>query len=258
MKRQPKLLSPPASQSGFTIIESLLAIIIVSLLMLAITPVIVLSVATRVQARRVELGSQAARAYIDGVRSGKIPPPAHKVTLGDVNVAGNGDKTFDPKRLQQFAKTSAPPPTAITNCTATNLNDVRYPFYCRNNLTLSLYCVDFDGDGSCTNKSSKDLIVQAFRSTQANPSAPAQPLDPTDDGSKGYLLGVRVYRADSFDGILTLQTTKDRQGQAMNKVATYTGGGGDRVGPLTEMTTEIRGTSTQYKVLCDRLGGCSR
>jgi type II secretory pathway pseudopilin PulG len=42
--------------------------------MVGIAPVLVLSVATRVQARRVELGTQAARTYIDGVRSGKNYP----------------------------------------------------------------------------------------------------------------------------------------------------------------------------------------
>src|SRR6476646_10172642 len=76
--KQPVL---PSSQSGFTIIESLLAILVVSLLMTAISPVIVLSVATRVQAKRVEAGTQAAKTYIDGVRSGVIDPPNAIVTI---------------------------------------------------------------------------------------------------------------------------------------------------------------------------------
>lgn len=62
-------------QSGFTIVESLMAIVVVGILMTVVAPVIALSVATRVQARRVELATQAARNYIDGVKSGAIAPP---------------------------------------------------------------------------------------------------------------------------------------------------------------------------------------
>ena len=53
---------------GYTIIESLVAMIVVSVLMIAIAPVMAFSVATRVQARRMELATQAARAYIDALR----------------------------------------------------------------------------------------------------------------------------------------------------------------------------------------------
>ena len=58
--------------SGYTIIESLVAMVVVSVLMIAIAPVMAFSVATRVQARRVELATQAARAYIDALRTGSI------------------------------------------------------------------------------------------------------------------------------------------------------------------------------------------
>ncbi|MEG5067345.1 prepilin-type N-terminal cleavage/methylation domain-containing protein [Microcoleus sp. B3-A4] len=57
---------------GYTIIESLVAMIVVSVLMIAIAPVMAFSVATRVQARRMELATQAARAYIDALRTGAI------------------------------------------------------------------------------------------------------------------------------------------------------------------------------------------
>jgi prepilin-type N-terminal cleavage/methylation domain-containing protein len=59
---------------GYTIIESLVAMIVVSVLMIAIAPVMAFSVATRVQARRIELASQAATAYINALRVGAIKP----------------------------------------------------------------------------------------------------------------------------------------------------------------------------------------
>ncbi|NES68106.1 MAG: type II secretion system protein, partial [Okeania sp. SIO2D1] len=62
--------------AGYTIMEGLVAMIMVAFLMSAVAPVIALSVGTRVQARRVELATQAARSYIDGLRAGSIPAPA--------------------------------------------------------------------------------------------------------------------------------------------------------------------------------------
>jgi type II secretory pathway pseudopilin PulG len=248
MKHQLKRLSLPSTQSGFTIIESLLAILIVTALLVAIAPVITLSVATRLQARRVEQGTQAARTYIDGVRSGKVDPPTHVRVLNEV-VSPLGNRRFDPKR-ERFSNTPAPPSITIANCRSAILPN--FP-YCRNQPNLSLYCADFDGDGACKNSSTTDLIVQAFRSG----------IDATDDGSKGYLLGVRVYRAAAFNGGTDFQTTKERVEDGGKKVATNTGGTGDYRAPLVEMTTEVQSKPNdqaapekQYEDFCDRLGGC--
>lgn len=251
MKPQPKRLSPPSTQSGFTIIESLLAILIVTALLVGIAPVITLSVATRLQARRVEQGTQAARTYIDGVRSRKIDPPAHLRPLAEVEpVPGTGKERFVP-RIGAFSAINAPGRgiANVFNCEAAT--------YCRNQTNLSLYCADFDGSGACENTSVSDLIVQAFRSTIAAPGNPTVALDPNDNGSKGFLLGVRVYRAAAFNGETEpLLTTQDTGGK---KVATNTAGTGSMRLPLVEMTTEVGGTTdSPYSGLCQRLGGCKQ
>jgi prepilin-type N-terminal cleavage/methylation domain-containing protein len=116
------------NQSGFTIIESLVAIIVVAILMTAISPVIVLSTATRLQSRRVELATQAAKAYIDGITAGNIQAPTGTVPKG------------------QSLNTFAVPKQS-------DLKD--------------LYCFDVDG-GKCGENiqgklSNKDLRVQGFR-----------------------------------------------------------------------------------------------
>lgn len=150
-----------SNESGFTIIESLMAIIVVSILLAAIAPVIVLSVATRVQARRVELATDAARSYVDGIKSGTIIPPSISSTeLKEVNAPTVGSLTCSP------ASTTYP--------------------YCSVPAT-NLYCVDRDG-GGCTLNSANDLIVQAF-SYNPNTTAP----------ENGYQLGLRVYRASGFN-----------------------------------------------------------
>ena len=218
--RKKKQLSPQSSQSGFTIIESLMAIVVVGALMTAIAPVIVLSVATRVQARRVEIASQAARAYIDGIRSGAIAPP---------------NTTVLPTTSQYFLNSvNAPTSSGSLTCTASTAD---YP-YCQNTSTLSLYCFDLDG-GGCNSTSPKDITIQVFRSSVTSAS---------NDFQKGYRLGLRVYRANAFSDSTPL--TKGTQ------QATFTAGLGNRKAPLVEMTTEISTEQTRFRDMCDRLGGC--
>jgi len=122
---------PESPESGFTIIESLIAIIVVTILMVGLSPLIVLGVANRVQARRVEQASEAARAYIDGVRSGAIDHPGITSTKLDAVAA---------------------PTAASLSCSANAYN---------NSTTRQLYCIDVDGDGWSQNEPG-DLVVQAF------------------------------------------------------------------------------------------------
>jgi len=156
-----------SQQDGFTIIESLMAIIVVSILMIAIAPAIALSVANRVQARRIEFGTQAARAYIDGVRSQVVTAP------------------LDTTSMTPNAPTSA---TSLS-CSANS--------YCTSTATsttpTNLYCIDGNADGNCTNTQPRDMIIQAFRFNGNNTTA-----------TTGYSLGVRIYRADAFSDTTAL------------------------------------------------------
>ncbi len=221
-----------SSQSGFTLIESLMAVVMVSVLMTALSPVIVLSVATRVQARRVELATQAARAYIDGVRTGTIAAPSNTITLNEVS-----KNTFVSQR-SVFAQASVPTSTGSSPCPTTAGNQ-----YCQNSsaTTPSLYCIDIDGNG-CGSTSYKNLVVQAFRSV--NPTS--------TDQNQGYILGVRVYRLDAFSDSSSLKNTY----MTNNQQATFMGSLGDRKAPLLEMTTEIAMSQTNYGYFCSRFGGC--
>jgi prepilin-type N-terminal cleavage/methylation domain-containing protein len=223
-KKKQVLLS---NDSGFTIIESLMAIIVVSILLIGIAPVIVLSVGTRVQAKRVELASDAARSYVDAVRSATIiPPPITKKA---------SDETTDP-----------PPPDAPTGTLTCNKSSD----YCSSPTTpstSSFYCVNGDSTEGCQNNSLKDMVVQGYgynsRSTNAE---------------NGYKLGVRVYRADAFkpDIILKALKDKDKNGAAIQKQKTF---GVNIVSkekeqaPLIEFTTEVTSKATSFSDLCSRL-----
>ncbi len=101
-KRQQQQNLSQSRDGGYTIIESLVAMIVVSVLMIAIAPVMAFSVATRVQARRVELATQAARTYIDALRTGAIQKtgsiPGFPIAAPDNDLVGarvpNKDETY--------------------------------------------------------------------------------------------------------------------------------------------------------------------
>lgn len=160
----------PSSQSGYTILESLMAIVVVTVLMVAVAPLLAFSFATRVQAKRVELGSKAANTYIDAVRSGAVTP-----TL----------------------TTQTDPPTSAGSLTCDAGQVCTSP--------VGLYCVDNDSDGKCTlpnyptpGKGLMDMIVQGVA---INKFKDAKLED-------GYQLIVRVYRSDAFKDSSPLQQGK--------------------------------------------------
>ena len=161
MKRQPQQNLSQSRDGGYTIIESLVAMIVVSVLMIAIAPVMAFSVATRVQARRTELATQAARTYIDALRAGAIASPK----------PGPAGKGF-PSSVTSANVSAATAPTGGID---------------------SLYCLDMDGDQKCLSSSNKDFVVQGAWRNPANLT--------TDPTTTGYELMVRVYRADSFAGV---------------------------------------------------------
>lgn len=165
-KRQQQQNLSQSRDGGYTIIESLVAMIVVSVLMIAIAPVMAFSVATRVQARRVELATQAARTYIDALRTGAIVGP-------QPGPAGQG---FPSPFTGSVNQTNPPVPTASTN--------------------PNLYCVDLDGQKCAprSNISNRAFYVQGAWQNTSNPA------DPT---TTGYPLLVRVYRGDAAFGSLT-------------------------------------------------------
>lgn len=217
----PHQLQESSSQSGFTIIESLVAVLVVSILLVAIAPVLVISTATRVQARRIELATGAAQAFIDAIKSKTILDPAITVTLT--------------------------PATSTTKlATATTSSDLQRYLLEANapSNSTSLYCFNKNGSIGNPGCTSNLFYIQAIRFALTNTNP---------DRGEGYRLGIRVYRSDAEFG--SLKKTSDDSGK-QKAAATFTGGLGDRKAPLVEITTEIVRGQPSYSSLCDRLGGC--
>lgn len=77
-KLQPKILS--ASDSGFTIIEVLVGVVFITILLAAISPVLVMSTAVRVQSKGMEKAVQAAETFINDVSNNSISAPTFLIT----------------------------------------------------------------------------------------------------------------------------------------------------------------------------------
>lgn len=211
-----KVILQESDESGYTIIESLVAMIVVAVLMSAIAPVIALSVGTRVQAKRVELASKAAKSYIDWVRSdiqANTPPSYIGVDLDDAPAPTSGSLDCNDNPY-----CTSPPQT-----------------------NSSLFCVNGDDTPGCSTESLTDMIVQGVRRY--------------GNISEGYVLGVRVYRADAFKET----TLCGPQTQSCpTEQSTITNAIGNRRLPVLQLTTEIAPTQNSFENLCDRLqGGCN-
>ena len=198
-----------------------MAIVVASVMLALVGPVIAFSVGTRVQAKRVELSAQAGKTYIDAVKSNIVTDKLGVVTR--------------PTPKTTALQSVAAPNTGTLDCIAGKLcTTPTSPDY-------QLYCVDFDGDGTCTTNSVTDMIVQG---------AAYQPTVTSADS--GYSLGVRVYRANSFAADITLTEPKNNQGIKSNSLVTNALG--DRKLPLAQMTTEVSPTGTSsFNDLKDRL-----
>lgn len=210
-------------QAGFSLLEAIMAVLVVSILMAAILSMSVLITASRVQARRVDLATQAARSYVDGVRSGVI----------DIINAPSGLSTFPFKgamqanRNQYFSDVAAP-----TSATAANL------------FKIPGVKVDTNGEGFSLDDPD-DLVIQPMRSGGDDSSTLSK---------QGFYMEVRVYRADAFTGSSGSESVKSGitllQGPDANNSATcfsgsrvFTSTNGSQTCPLVIMKVDVYPTS---------------
>jgi type II secretory pathway pseudopilin PulG len=219
IKRQHSQSSSHKSQeAGYTIIESLVAMIVVSVLMIAIAPVMAFSVATRIQAKRIEMATQAGKTYIEALRSGALKQ-------------GGPPEGFPAPSKTAAKLEDNPAPTDF---------DV-------------LYCIDIDKKNPsqeiCERESNQDFVVQGYYFNNLPPT--------TNPAKTGYSLIVRVYRASSFAPGVGPLTTQKIEADAKRKVqqGITSGGLGNIRAPLVEMRTEI-GASDRigaFNSLCTRI-----
>lgn len=163
-----------SSDQGFTLLETLVAILVITVVGAAIAPPILLSAATRLQNQRVEQATQLARGEMDRIKL--------LVERGDYQTA-NLPPSSGSNPIQ-----NTPAPAAISNLNSNNLNN---PTTARTSPTQS-FSVKFETDPRYpTNKPPEFFVVQTFRGQE-------QTVSSTITTPAAFMMGVRVYSGRSF------------------------------------------------------------
>lgn len=204
--------------AGFTLLESLMAVVVVSILIVSIGPMVALSTASRVNARRVDQATQAGRGYIEAVRGQVYDTTDFPASLRS-SVNTQGQYTFDlPAPTNANFSIPAGCNLDIADTTVKNINGGRVPGV----------CVDANGDGFRIDDP-QDLVIQPIRSG-------GTVADKLRD--EGFWLAVRVYRADAFDGSVTT-LYKGTETECDSSKLVFVGNVGSKACPLVTMRSQI-------------------
>lgn len=234
---------PLGSQSpdiaGFSLLESLMAVVVVTVLLVGIAPMIALSTATRVNARRVDQAVQAARTYADAVRSGVIPT---NFVLNFPASAATGTNAYF------FDTIGAPGAAATTNVRGVGVSAGVSVTDLFNSTLFPGVTIDTNGNGFSTTDP-QDLVVMPLRSAGATSQS--------DLDSQGFVLVLRVYRADAFNsaktGLSSFVTTLRRGDEPECTNTILTGSAGSRSCPLVQVRYEVFPSTITYDSLKTRL-----
>ncbi len=190
----------PSSQAGLTLIECLVAIVMVALVGAIIAPAMVLSVATRVQSQRASQALDVAQSEIDRIRllveRGDDYGPELPPVLPDAIVGALTDE-------RELAQVLGPNSVASTATVYTEA-----------------FPVDIDDDDI------PDYAVQSFRTPGQTPTGATVPV--------AFIMGVRVYEHRAV-----AEATTNLTGSAQASL-TMTSGEGERFErPLASLYSSI-------------------
>jgi len=194
---------------GLTILECLLAIMVVTVVISFISPIIFLSVATRVQNRRIEQAMELAQSEIDRVQvlMAQGVNSANEVNLPPDKYANNTIITD---------VTTVVAPTSVMSTLVSSV--MQSPFPTNAN---QLRRIDINGD------SNPDFLIQIFRDQGARYSSGI-----AVNQLAVFRMGVRVYSFVAEDNVGNLETR-------MADVKFATGLGQQTTNPLAVFYTEV-------------------
>jgi prepilin-type N-terminal cleavage/methylation domain-containing protein len=250
-----------ASDSGFTLIESLVAIIVISVTVVAISPPIFWAAATRVQNRRAEQALSIAQGSIDQVR-GKIERggatarvlPVAVTSVGRPNPpAPTATAQWEDKARMQASDSRCntisriKPGIEATETTAAVKPELNYPPDSAQYIPVD---VDVYPQGVIPD-CEPDFLVQIFRNHGVCLDGPCVSSSIPADERKplAFSVGVRVYSALAKKSTIPLQSEKAR-------LAGTTGTGQTGFRPLAVLySTVVKSDSSnalyRYRDLCN-------
>ena len=229
--------------TGFTLMEPLMALVVVAVLLATTAPVIILSVASRVRARQIELATQAARSYVDNLRSGSIDPPGTlNPNITPVRNTLGRDDRYTTCTAAQTPPTRTPTDPACVRFPVPLPANFMPPTLTAADLTNAAntdqgVLIDGNGDGSYAGI--LDFRIQAIRTMIPGETA-ATPAQADAVQQRGYSIILRVYQGNSPVNLVLGTTQIERAFSAQSTSNAQ----GRRSNPLIVMKTEITGNST--------------
>ena len=194
----------PTSEKGLTLIECLVAIVIISITVVAITPPIFVATASRIQSRRAEQANQIAQSEIDRIRAiveqgsytaVQLPASGGTGVAKDIAPATGVDTNLIASPASTAACTKYPNKYPTTSATATKV-------------------IPVDVDGDCK----PEFAMQVFRSNDCIPNDLKKSVPPAVPYA--FSVGVRVYGYEEDNPMSNLSNERATLGLT-------TGRGGD-------------------------------
>lgn len=188
--QQPNTKLKHLSEQGFTLVESLMAMVVISIVIVAITPPIFLSVANRVQHRRTEQAIQLAQGEMDRVRV-LVEQGDYKLDDLPAEAPTPPSGSYTDKTFEEVDPPTNPPGNNLksdrSDCSSSSPPS---PPYTVSQLPFQqAWRVDIDRDCKM------DFLVQIFRD-KGN-------LSPTVT-LMAFRMGVRVYAAMAAENVANL------------------------------------------------------
>lgn len=214
-----------SSEQGLSLIECLIAIIIIAITVTAITPPIFLATASRIQSRRAEQANQIAQAEVDRIRS--------IVERGGYTTAVLPVSTGQTINIQEFGPASSVDNSLILSsatCSGKSLYPATLP-----GSANTLIPVDINGD--CT----AEFAMQVFRTEGCVPSG--------EDASRPYsfYVGVRVY---AYNPDRPLPGTLSAERATLSMTTGRRDQGTDLIRPLQTLYTKVARNINEKSYQC--------
>lgn len=247
------LVKTKRREQGFTLIEALMAIIVITITLVSITPPIFWATGTRVQNRKAEQALQLAQGEIERVRT---LVEQNQYTAEQLPPVASAEIRGTPVAAPSTLKPNGGVVTTNPNCATNSGNGIT-------TAVQQYILVDTDPNPSTTGDACRpEFLIQTFRSTgldeDGNPPTQASGGTPSSK-PVGFVMGVRVYS-------IAAKQTLDRGGTLETKQAGLRATnslGNQRTRPLAVLySTIVQSTSSKnldlYRQLCPTpdQGGC--
>ena len=204
----------PAPEKGLTLLECLVAIVIISITVVSITPPIFVATASRIQSRRAEQANQIAQAEIDRIRT--IVERSSSYTTAQLPASGG---------------TGAAP--AIAAATGVETSLIASPSVCPGKTkypatAIATKVIPVDVDGDCK----PEFAMQVFRSNECIPTSLVG-VPPY-----AFTVGVRVYGYEVGNPMSKLSPVRARLGITAGRGGDNSASGAERQ-PLQVLYTKV-------------------